>query len=332
MTMRLIAWQALSIGLLACTEPKVEMAKRETLILGASQDAEGRVITTKPEQSLPDFPKTPPYQLYPAKYIIIPSVLPPQDAPFHFGTNGSQSKDFETVYVYEVAATPDYSRAKALPDLTTEAKLKAFNEAWADDFAKDKAAVSKLDELAKSFQWQSDSQMMDDQAVLLPPDLLENKPAHVKQTQRFLARRFNFKNTGMVTLQGQHLGKTYVIPFCVKSYSSSDIKDGEDLYKDPKFACQSCHGITTESEQGLYLKHSSDYLSSYTDEELLDIIERSQFPTGDIFLAGTHKYVLSSPTDQKALLAYLRSLPCTYEKTLELKNTHNFKVTFPGWP
>jgi hypothetical protein len=318
-------------SLLACTERRVEHVKRDHSPVSAIQEADVRSIETRPEVSYPDFPKPRVLQLYPPKFVVIPSVLPPQDAPFVFGYDGTIGL-FHTVYVYEVAAVPDFTKTRTMPDLRTEEKTTQFMNAWAAEFIQDPQNIAKLDSLAQTFRWQSDSNIVEQEAVNLPADLLASKPEYIKLTQRFLAQRFQFRKQGETIITGRHEDKLYQIPIVVEAFPPSARSTGEAVYKDPNTGCVGCHSVKSETEQAAYLKHSSDYLSSYTDEELLDIIQESRFPTGDDFMNGLHKFPLDTEARRTALLAYLRSLPTTYEKTLELRDTHKFKVNFPGWP
>ncbi len=317
----------------ACQPQTVVEQKRDEQILSAKSGAD--VVPQPAPLPMPPVvnkePEKTPYQKYPVAYTIVPTLLPPPDAPLYFGLTPGSPKPSQMVFVYLVAAIPNFQAGEELPEFRSQDEFDQFMDSWATEFAKDAANLKKLDELAKNYRWTTDPAFLEDQEVIVSPKLLESEPNYIKLTQRTLARRFIFKASGTTAIKGKNGAEDVEIPLVISEYTEAQRALGAARYSSGQNDCVSCHNKMGPFGETPFLKHSPEYLSFYTDAELLNIIKNSSYPSGDLLLNGNHKFVFASQDEEQGIVAHLRNTPPFFDLIVELVGGLNLRAAFRGF-
>ncbi|WP_141732956.1 hypothetical protein [Oligoflexus tunisiensis] len=310
----LIAMLALST---ACSEKKAqdkqedqgEAAKTEET--GENQTGDATGDTPAPaEQKLTD--------LYPPAIGVYPLSAPDVGRSLYFGFSTDGTEKFEMIWVYAVAAVPDFSQALELPEFASQAEFDAFMEKWAAEFQSRPEMFDALTKLQNEFAFKVDPAFLNDAAVTIPAAATAGQPNYVKITQKFFARRYTTKAVGNTTISATVDGVNFSVPVVITGYTTAGIAAGKLRYDAPVSAdaalngCTSCHGNAASGDA--FAKHSSDYLAYATDAEILNLVKTSTYPDGTQLNGGTHLFTFATAADETNIVSYLRSFPTSFDK------------------
>ncbi|HYX36393.1 MAG TPA: hypothetical protein VE954_25080 [Oligoflexus sp.] len=312
----LIAVLALST---ACGQKKVEDKAEEQG--QAAKDEQSGDAATDPNAPKTDVPAQKLTDLYPPAIGVYPLSAPAPGRSLFFGFSSDGTQKFEMIWVYAVAAVPDFDKAVTVPQFTTQAEFDAFMEKWATEFKDRPEMVAALTKLQTEFSFKVDPLFMTDAAVTIPAAALDGQPNYVKITQKFYARRYTTKQAGATTISATANGATLSVPVTVTAYTNASITAGKTRYDTAANAatpglsgCVGCHGSATAG-QDAFLKHSSDYLAYATDAEILAIVKTGTYPDSTLMAnAATHKFTFAAVTDEANIVGYLRSFPPSFDK------------------
>ncbi len=299
----------------ACQPPTVTMEKRDSQVLSRA------IVIERSESSGADAnPQVDNiYQKFPAKFVVFPENRPVPGNPYYFGVAAGSEQPYQIVAPYYIAAVPDFDNRIGAPVFQNRYDEEQFLIKWSEEFVQDTVKVKRLDELAKSFRWQIDSNFVRDEEVVIQPELLANIQPYYKKTQRVLARRFTFLAPGHTQLMPRLDGTEDTIPLVIQEYTLAQIEAGKARYFDPTTGCAKCHakGALPNLEDA-YTRHSSDYLANYSDAQLIEFFKNATFPSGEVFEAVDHVHAFATPEDEQAMVAYLRNQKPSYDKIVEL--------------
>lgn len=299
----------------ACGQKKVEDKKEEQ-----GQAAKTEAPAKDTGDATADKPAASPQKLtdlYPPSIGVYPLSAPAPGRSLYFGVVPGGTQKFEMIWVYAVAAVPDFSQALEVPNFTTEAEFDAFMEKWAAEFKDRPEMVAALTKLQTEFSFKVDPAFMNDAALAIPAAALEGQPTYVKITQKFYARRYTTKAAGNTTISAMVDGATFTVPVVVTSYTPEQLAAGKTRYDSTTTGaaggCVGCHGTPTTS-QDAFLKHSSDYLAYAMDAEIINLVKNAVYPDGSPMSNPNHKFTFAAPADEANIIGYLRSFPPSFDK------------------
>ncbi len=315
-----------SLAFTACQQHTVVEQKREANVLEGVAPAQEKPQTSR-ENGDAEGQKPSPYKLYPPIFTVEASSLPEPGHAFQFAYAPNSERPYQTVFVYVVAAIPNFEDAEQAPVFTSEFEAEQFMDQWATEFAQDPQNTVKLEALTKSFQWSVDAALIDDKEAVIPEVLLKGQPNYVNLTQRFKARRFTFKAPGETAVKAIINGvERSQVRFAIQAYTQAEEDAGKARYNDPTTGCVGCHGRDGAGGQGAYIKHSSDNFAFLTDEQIAGYFRDSKYPNGEDFLDGMHKWPVADAQEERALLAYLRNSTPVFDKILDLLGLSSFAL------
>lgn len=254
------------------------------------------------------------FELYPPLFTIYPLSQPEPGHPFHYGYAPDAERPFQTVLAYVVAVEPNFHYGEAAPPVLLDpVAFEDFMNDWAVDFQRHPELVQKLQDLAKNFAWQIDAEYIEDKAEPIPPTVLDDQPLYMQSTQITLSRRLTFKKAGSTVITGDINGTLLKIPFAIKEYSKAQLDLGKARYEKIDDSCTRCHA-GPDATRGAYLKHSSDFLSFFTDAQLIEMFKNSNNPDGGPFLGGLHVNVFTDIAEEEGVVAYLRNMLPWFDK------------------
>jgi hypothetical protein len=305
----LVAILALST---ACGEKKVEDKKEEQGQAAKVEEkapAAGDATVEKPAVPAPKL-----IELYPPIIDAFPLSDPAPGRSLYFGVVPGGTQKFEMIWVYAVAAIPDFNKGLELPpDFQSQAEFDAFMEKWTAEFKERPEMVAALTKLQTEFSYKVDPAFLTDTAVAIPDAALAGQPNYVKVTQKFYARRYTTVAAGNTTITGGGL----TVPVVITSYTAQQLADGKARYDNTATGeaggCIGCHGTPTTSRDA-FLKHSSDYLAYGTDAEITNLFKNAVYPDGTPMSNPNHKFTFAAATDETNIVAYLRSFPPSFDK------------------
>jgi mono/diheme cytochrome c family protein len=298
----------------ACGEKKVEETKGQqgTAEATPAADDDGSILSP-PDGAPADTKPRALIDLYPPEFGIFPlSGLPAPGRSLNFGHDASGAKKFELVFLYAVAAVPNFDNATSLPNLATEEAQVKFMTDWAKEFAARPMYVQQLADMEAGFSLTADAAFLTKANVDLTK-ILANVPEFVKTTQKIKGNRFTTVAPGTTsivpTIKGQ--AQQLTIPVQITSYTTAALTSGQTLYT---ANCASCHNNAANPDT--YLLHASDSLAFATDAEIQNVIANGLYPNGVPVNGGMHRFATAIPNvaDQAAIVAYLRSFPATFDK------------------
>lgn len=308
----LVAILALST---ACGKKKVE-DKQEDQGQAAKTDQPAK----DGEDATADKPAAPAQKLtdlYPPAIGVYPLSAPAPGRSLYFGVVPGGTQKFEMIWVYAVAAVPDFSQALEVPTFNTEAEFDAFMEKWAAEFKDRPEMIDALTKLQNEFSFKVDTVYMNDAALTIPAAALEGQPNYVKITQKFYARRYTTKAAGNTTISAMVDGATFTVPVVITAYTAAQLTAGKTRYDSTATGaaggCIGCHGTPTTS-QDAFLKHSSDYLAYAMDAEITNLVKNAVYPDGTPMSNPNHKFTFATPADEANIVGYLRSFPPSFDK------------------
>jgi cytochrome c553 len=311
----LVAILALST---ACGEKKVE--EKQEAQGQAAKAEEPAKDTGDASAEKPAKPAAKLTDLYPPAIGVYPLSAPAPGRSLYFGYVPDPARKFEMIWVYAVAAVPDFSQALEVPNFASEAEFDAFMEKWAAEFKDRPEMIGALTKLQNEFSFQVDATYFNDAPVTIPAAALDGQPNYVKITQKFYARRYTTKAAGTTSISAMVDGATFTVPVTIASYTAAQMTSGSARYTNTATGaaggCAGCHGNPQAGGgQNAFFKHSSDYLAYATDAEIGTLIETAAYPDGSLMAnAATHMFTFATPEDKAAMVAYLRSLPTAFDK------------------
>jgi mono/diheme cytochrome c family protein len=308
----------------ACGEKKVE-EKQETQGQ-AAKAGEPAKETGDASAEKPAKPAQKLIELYPPFIDAFPISAPDPGRSLYFGFVQGGTQKFEMIWLYAVAAVPDFRKALNVPTFASEAEFTAFMEKWAAEFKERPEMVEALTKKQNEFSFTVDPTYFTDVALAIPPAALEGQPNYVKITQKFYARRLTTKAAGTTSITATIEGQPFSVPVTIASYTAAQMTTGSTRYTSsatgPAGGCAGCHGNPAAAGgQNAYFKHSSDYLAYGTDAEIGTLIETATYPGGaKMANAATHMFTFATPEEKAAVVAYLRSLPTAFDKVTGVAN------------
>lgn len=254
------------------------------------------------------------FELYPPLFTIYPLSQPEPGHPFHYGYAADAERPFQTVLAYVVAVEPNFHYGEAPPPVLLDPfAFEDFMNDWAVDFQRHPELVQQLKDMAEKFAWQVDSEYIEDKAEPVPANALDDQPLYMQSTQITLARRLTFKKAGSTVITGDINGTLLKIPFAIKEYSKAQLDVGKARYDKIEDSCARCHE-GPEATRGAYLKQSSDFLSFFTDAQLIEMFKNSNNPDGGPFLGGMHVNLFTDAAEEEGVVAYLRNMLPWFDK------------------
>jgi mono/diheme cytochrome c family protein len=221
---------------------------------------------------------------------------------------------FNILFTYTIRYKPTFGPGGIPTELRTKTAFDTFMKTWAAQFANDSKTKEMLEQTTKQFIFKIDSSLLLARPVAVPLDFYKTRPSYARQIGKYYAIDMSARNSGQTSLKATLDGQAINIPIKINRYSSSLVATGKSRYQATN-SCAKCHGsINTAAGAGAFLKHSADFAATMTDGELLNIIKLSTYPDGQVLLNGQHAFNPGSATLDFALIAYLRSLPTTFEK------------------
>ncbi|HET9237919.1 MAG TPA: hypothetical protein VFO10_11740 [Oligoflexus sp.] len=312
---RFLATSLVTILALSCGQKKVEEKTEEQGQAAKTEEkapAAGDASGTKPAA-----PAKKLTELYPPSIGVYPLSAPAPGRSLYFGVVPGGTQKFEMIWVYAVAAVPDFSNALELPEFATEAEFDAWMEKWATEFKENPEMVAALTKLQTEFSFKVDAAFITDTAVAIPDAALAGQPNYVKVTQKFYARRYSMKAAGNTTITAMVDGATFSAPVVITAYTAAQITAGKTRYDNTATGaaggCAGCHGTATTTNDA-FLKHSSDYLAYGTDAEIIGLVKNAVYPDGTPMANPNHKFTFAAPADEANIIGYLRSFPPSFDK------------------
>ncbi len=296
----------------ACGSKKVEDKKSEQKAESAAAKNEAPQPATGSDAKPAEVPQKL-TELYPPNIGVFALTAPDPGRSLYFGFSSDGTQSFQMIWVYAVAAIPDFSKALKLPDLSTQEAYDQFMEKWAAEFKERATDVATLNKLATDFSFKVDPAFFADAAVTIPAATLAAQPEYVKITQKFFARRYTTKAAGSSSISATLEGQTIQFPVTIKGYTNAQLVAGKARYDATTGGCIGCHGSAT-ANQDAFIKHSSDYLSYATDLEILNIVKNSSYPDASLLNNGAHKFTFADAPAEDAIIGYLRSFPPSLDK------------------
>jgi hypothetical protein len=302
-----------STGACKSSSKKVEKDRVETeesIPAGADADADsgspepGKEPTSTPMALIDQYP--PEFGVFPL------SALPSQGRTLTLGFDASGANKFDLIFLYAVAAFPNFDQAATRPNLSTAEAQEAFMTKWAKEFQGRPEYVQRLATLDGQFSLNVDAAFLSKSDVDLSK-LLAQAPEFVKLTQTIKGNRFTTKAMGatLITpfMNGQ--ARPLTIPVNVNAYAAAQFTSGKTSYD---ATCNGCHG--NAANPSTYLLHASDSLAFMTDAEIKGVFVNSAYPDATPVSNGQHNYStqIGIEVDQDAVVAYLRSFPATLDK------------------
>jgi hypothetical protein len=258
------------------------------------------------------------FELYPPMFTIYPLSQPEPGQPFRFGYAPDAERPFQTVLAYVVAVEPNFHYGEARPPVLLDpVAFEDFMNDWAVDFQRHPEFMQQLQDMAKNFAWQIDGEYIDDKPEPVPASSLGDQPRYMQVTQITLARRLTFKKAGTTVITGDINGTLLKIPFAIQEYSKAQIDRGKARYEKIEDSCARCHA-GPEATRGAVLKHSSDFLSFFTDAQLVEMFKNSNNPDGGPFLGGLHVNMFTDAGEEEGVVAYLRNMLPWFDKAQDL--------------
>jgi hypothetical protein len=95
-------------------------------------------------------------ELYPPAIGVYPLSAPDPGRSLFLGFSSDGTQPFQMIWVYAVAAVPDFSQNLQSPDFQSEAEFTAFMEKWAAEFKENAEMVGALNKLATDFSFKVD--------------------------------------------------------------------------------------------------------------------------------------------------------------------------------
>jgi len=258
-------------------------------------------------------------ELYPPSIGVYPLSAPAAGRSLYFGFSTDGTQKFEMIWVYAVAAVPNFDNALSVPNFASDAEFIAFMDKWTAEFTARPEMVASLNKLATEFSFKVDPLLFNDAAYAIPKAFTDSMLPYEKATQKYFARRYTTKAAGATTISATVDGATFSVPVTITSYTNAQLTAGKARYDaaasaDPATAgCVGCHGNATAS-QDAFLKHSSDYLAYAMDAEVLNIVKNAAYPNGALLNNGTHKFTFIDAAAESAIIGYLRSFAPSIDK------------------
>jgi cytochrome c553 len=314
----LIAFLALGT---ACSEKKAQdkqeeqgSAKSET---GDNQTGDASGETPAAEKKLVD--------LYPPVIDVFALSAPDFGRSLYFGYTADGAVKFEMIWIYAIAALPNFDAALELPDFQSQAEFDAFMEKWATEF-QSHPDFETFTKLQNEFSFKVDPAFLGDAPYPIPAEATAGQPNYVTVTQKFFARRYTTKAAGNTTISASVDGANFSVPVVITGYTAANLAAGKARYEtDPNEAnaslsgCVGCHGSRESGDA--FAKHSSDYLAYATDAEILNLVKTSTYPNGAQLNNGTHTFSFATPQDETNIIGYLRSFPTSFDKLQPVAET-----------
>lgn len=254
---------------------------------------------------------------YPAVIGVFPLSAPNPGRSLYLGVSTDGTQPFQFIWVYAVAAVPDFSFKQ--PNVASQAEFDAFMNKWAEEFKADQALVAQLNKLATDFAFKFDPAFLTDAALAIPAASTAGQQPYIAITQKFFARRLTAKAAGNTTISAVVEGAQFTVPVTITGYTSAQLSAGKARYDAAQGGCVGCHGNATTS-QDAFLKHSSDYLAYATDLEIMGLVKTSKYPDGTVLNNGAHTFTFADAAAEAALVGYLRSFPTSFDKIQGVQN------------
>jgi cytochrome c553 len=312
---RFLATSLVTILALSCGEKKVE---EKTEAQGqAAKPAETAPAAGDASGTKPAAPAKKLTELYPPAIGVYPLSAPAPGRSLYFGVVPGGAQTFEMIWVYAVAAVPDFSNALELPEFATEAEFDAWMEKWATEFQANPEMVARLTKLQTEFSFKVDPAFITDAVQNIPAAALAGQPNYVKVTQKFYARRYTMKAAGNTAITATVDGANFSAPVVITAYTAAQLTAGQARYDSTATGaaggCISCHGTATATNDA-FLKHSSDYLAYGTDAEIIGLVKNAVYPDGTPMSNPNHKFTFATPADEANIVGYLRSFKPSIDK------------------
>jgi hypothetical protein len=311
---RFLATSLVTILALSCGQKKVEEKTEEQ---GQAAKTEEKAPAAGDASGKPAAPAKKLTELYPPSIGVYPLSAPAPGRSLYFGVVPGGTQKFEMIWVYAVAAVPDFSNALELPEFATEAEFDAWMEKWAAEFKENAEMVAALTKLQTEFSFKVDPAFITDAVQNIPDAALAGQPNYVKVTQKFYARRYTMKAAGNTAITAMVDGATFSAPVVITAYTAAQLTAGKTRYDStatgPAGGCAGCHGTATTTNDA-FLKHSSDYLAYGTDAEIIGLVKTAVYPDGTPMSNPNHKFTFAAPADEANIIGYLRSFPASIDK------------------
>jgi cytochrome c553 len=311
-----LSWVALVALSSACGENKTQ-DKPEIQGQGAKVEELSNSKTNADAKKEPVAQKL--IDLYPPSIGVYPLSAPAPGRSLYFGFSADGTQKFEMIWVYAVAAVPNFDKALAPPNFATDAEYITFMDKWTAEFTARPEMVASLNKLATEFSFKVDPLLFNDAAYTIPKAFSDSMLPFEKATQKYFARRYTTKAAGATTISALVDGATFSVPVTITNYTNAQLSAGKTRYDaaatgNPATAgCVGCHGNATTS-QDAFLKHSSDYLAYVMDAEVLNIMVNAAYPNGMLLNNGAHKFTFADAAAESAIIGYLRSFAPSIDK------------------